>query len=184
MVVPCSVKRRLNVSAGTMVRPGHASWRRMSAASMPPITRKTRPVTTYMMPSRLWSTVTTHSCKMARTLERSGAATSCGSRASAGTVVVVAFMVSPQRRQVRCELIELIVGQLHRRHEGSGLERRRVFDPGAKIFRCVAHGARAERRAAHQMRQVGAEHTVAGSPADAMAVDAGERREELAALPR
>ena len=62
MLVPCMVKSRLNVSGGTMCNPGHASCRRISDASRPAMTKKTRPETTYMIPSRLWSTVTTHSC--------------------------------------------------------------------------------------------------------------------------
>ena len=61
MLVPCMVKSRLNVSGGTMCSPGHASCRRISVASIPATTKKTSPETTYMMPRRLWSTVTTQS---------------------------------------------------------------------------------------------------------------------------
>src|SRR5262249_51592012 len=120
MVVPCSVKRRLNVSAGTMVRPGHASWRRMSAASMPPITRKTRPVTTYMMPSRLWSTVTTHSCRMPRTPDEPAVV---APPSVAGTLVGTdaTLIASPQRHEIRDELVELSLVELHGRHEGARL---------------------------------------------------------------
>src|SRR3989441_4969277 len=183
IVVPCSVNRRLNVSAGTSVRPGHASCRRMREASMPPITRKMRPVTTYMMPRRLWSTVTTQSCSVAAKPEELDASTtSSGVENGAGTGVVA--MASAQRHEVRDQLVELGVVELHRRHEGPDLERGRVLHPGAKIFPRVAHGTRAERRAAHQMRQVRAEHAVSRRPADAVAVDAGQRREQIAASPR
>src|SRR2546428_3351243 len=183
IVVPCSVNRRLNVSAGTSVRPGHASCRRMREASMPPITRKMRPVTTYMMPRRLWSTVTTQSCSVAANPEGLDVSmTSSGAESGAGTGV--AAMALAQRHEVREQLVELGLVELHRRHEDTGLERSWILHPGAKIFRCVAHGTSAERRAAHQMSQVRAEHAVPRRPADAMAVDAGQRGEELAARPR
>src|SRR3989454_12330792 len=179
IVVPCSVNRRLNVSAGTSVRPGHASCRRMREASMPPITRKMRPVTTYMMPRRLWSTVTTQSCSVARKPERLDVSkTSSGAESGAGTGV--AAMALARRHEVRGQLVELGLVELHRRHEDTGLERSWILHPGAKIFRCVAHGTSAERRAAHQMSQVRAEHAVPRRPADAMAVDAGQRGEDLA----
>src|SRR5436309_6949098 len=183
IVVPCSVNRRLNVSAGTSVRPGHASCRRMREASMPPITRKMRPVTTYMMPRRLWSTVTTQSCSVAAKPEGLDASTtSTGVGNGAGTSVVA--MASAQGHEIREQLVELGVVELHRRHERPDLERARVLHPGAKIFWGVAHGAGAERRAAHQMSQIRAEHPVPRRPADAVAVDAGQRREQLAARPR
>src|SRR5438128_8182909 len=180
IVVPCSVNRRLNVSAGTSVRPGHASCRRMSDASTPPITRKMRPVTTYMMPRRLWSTVTTQSCSVARKPEGLDVSmTSSGAESGAGTGV--AAMALAQRHEVREQLVELGLVELHCRHEGPDLERARVLHPGSKIFPRVAHGTRAERRAAHQMRQVRAEHTVSRRPADAVAVDTRQRREQIAA---
>src|SRR5215467_5980553 len=168
IVVPCSVKRRLNVSAGTTVRPGHASCTRISAASMPAMTRNTRPVTTYMMPRRLWSTVTTQSWRIARTPDDSDAgAISRGTGTACGTLL----MASPQCHEVRDELVELGVVELHRRHEGSGLERARILDPRTKVFGRVARGAGAKRGAAHQVSQVRAEHAVALRSAHRMAVD-------------
>src|SRR5262249_34349741 len=150
IVVPCSVKRRLNVSAGTTVRPGHASCTRMSAASIPAITRKPSPVTTYMMPRRLWSTVTTQSWRTDRTPEDSDAgAMSPGT----GTAVGTLLMASPQCHEVRDELVELGVIELHRRHEGARLERARVLDPRTKVFGRVPRGAGAERGATHQVSQ-------------------------------
>src|SRR5262245_55369118 len=158
IVVPCSVKRRLNVSAGTTVRPGHASCTRMSTASMPAITRNTRPVTTYMMPSRLWSTVATHSCSIPGIPEDSDAgAMSRGT----GTAVGTLLMASPQCEEVRDELVELRIVELHRRHERSRLECARVLDPRTQVFWRVARGAGAERGAAHQVSQVRSEHAIA-----------------------
>src|SRR6059058_3094475 len=181
IVVPCKVNRRLNVSAGTSVRPGQASCRRMSEASIPPITRKTRPVATYMMPRRLWSTVTTQSCSAAASPEGLDVSTA-STGAGAGTGIVA--MASAQGHEIRDQLVELGVVELHRRHQCPDLERARVLHPGSKIFPRVAHGTRAERRAAHQMRQVRAEHAVSRRPADAVAVDARQRREQIAARPR
>src|SRR5215469_7823192 len=151
-----------------MVSPDQASCTRISVASTPPMTRKKRPVTTYMMPSRLWSTVTTHSCRIARTPDASDAgAMSRGAGAAVGRLL----MASPQRHEVRDELIELGVVELHRRHEGSSLERARVLDPRTKVFGRVARGAGAKRGAAHQVSQVRAEHAVALRSAHRMAVD-------------
>src|SRR5947208_5923774 len=153
----------------------------MSEASIPPITRKTRPVTTYMMPRRLWSTVTTQSCRVAASPEGLDASTaSTGAGAGMGIVA----MASAQGHEIRDQLVELGVVELHRRHEGTGLERARILHPGAQVLRRVAHGTRAERRAAHQMSQVRAEHAVPRRRADVVAVDAGQRREELAARAR
>src|SRR5499426_2280590 len=135
--------------------------------------RNTRAVTTYMIPSLLWSTVTTQSCRVARTPDDSevGAV----SRTAAGSVDTnIAVMASPQRHEIFDELVELSVVELHRGHEGAGLERARVFHPGAKVFRRVPHGTGAECRAAHQMGQVRAEHAVTRRAAHGMAVDAGQ----------
>src|SRR5262245_55927865 len=173
MVVPWTVKRRLKVSGGTSVSPAQASWSRIKKASIPPITRKTRPVTTYMIPSLLWSTVTTQSCRVARAPDDSEVAVV--SRTAAGSVDTnIAVMASPQRHEIFDELIELGVVKLHGGHEGSGLERARVFHPGAKVVRRVPHGTGAECRPAHQMGQVRPEHAVTRRAAHGMAVDAGQ----------
>src|SRR5215471_3726570 len=173
IVVPCSVNRRLNVSAGTTVRPGHASCNRMRDASMPAITRNTKPVTTYMMPRRLWSTVTTHSCSVA--IRPDGLDVSTTPRVGeSGAEKGVVAMASAQRHEIGHQPVEFRVVELHRRHEGSRLDGAGVLDPGAKIFRCVAHGPRTERRAAHQVSQVGAEHAVTRRATHAMAVDTGQ----------
>src|SRR5262245_41834508 len=90
------------------------------------------------------------------------------------------LMASPQRHEVRDELVEVCVVELHRRHEGSGLERARVLDPRTKVLRRVADGSGAERRAAHQVSEVRAEHAIALCSAHRMAADARQRREQLA----
>src|SRR5262249_13585058 len=102
----------------------------------------------------------------------------------AGIGTEVVLITSPQRHQVGNELIELRTVELQGRHEGSGLERAWVLHPGAEVVARVAHGAGAERGAAHQVSQVRAEHAVARSPADAMTVDARQRGKELAACSR
>src|ERR1700752_4205597 len=105
---------------------------------MPPITRNARPVTTYMIPSLLWSTVTTQSCSTARGPD--GSEVGATSRATPGSVDTnVLLIASPQGRRVRGELIELGVVELHRGHEGAGLERARIFHPRAKVFRRIPH---------------------------------------------
>src|SRR5262249_30415195 len=96
--------------------------------------------TTYMMPSRLWSTVTTHSCRMPRTPDEPAVV---APPSVAGTLVGTdaTLIASPQRHEIRDELVELSLVELHGRHEGARLERGGVFHPGAKILRRVAHGA-------------------------------------------
>src|SRR5438128_12492836 len=102
----------------------------------------------------------------------------------AGIGTEVVLMASPQRHEIRDELVELRVVELHGRHEGSGLERARVLHPGAEVVPRVADRTGAERRAAHQVSQVRTEHTVPSRPPDGMTVDARQRSEELLTCPR
>src|SRR5262249_56453209 len=82
-------------------------------------------------------------------------------RSAVGSVDTnIAVMASPQRHEIFDELVELSVVELHRGHEGAGLERARVFHPRAEVFRRVPRGTGAESRAAHQMGEVRAEHAV------------------------
>ena len=53
IVVPCRVMISLYFSGGRKVLSGAPSWIRISSASMPPITKKTRTVARYMIPIRL-----------------------------------------------------------------------------------------------------------------------------------
>ena len=94
MVVPCMVKSRLNVSGGTTWSPDHASWIRIAVASAPAIMKKARPVTTYMIPRRLWSTVMTQSW-------------SCSSRARR-CPAASGFVVAGDSRGLSGEAVELL----------------------------------------------------------------------------
>src|SRR2546422_8669800 len=113
-----------------------------------------------------------------------GSDVGAASRTAVGSVDTnIALMASPQRYEISDELIELRVVELHRGHEGTRLERARVFHPGAEVFGRVSRRAGAQCRAAHQMRQVRAEHAVARRAAYGMAVDAGQRGEQLTPRP-
>src|SRR5437867_2870612 len=170
MVVPCMVKSRLNVSGGTTWRPGKASCKRIVDASRPATTRKAIPVTTYMIPSRLWSTVTTQSWRSA----------SSGRRASApgpATIVwdttLMAFSSSSaQGQEVRGDLVQVVARELHGRHERARLQRGRVVDPGPEALGRIPDYSGSDRRAAHQVRQVGSEHAVGRGPPHRVTVDA------------
>src|SRR4029453_8833220 len=126
IVVPCMVNSRLNVAGGTRCRPGHASCSRIAEASRPATTRKMMPVATYMIPSRLWSTVTTHSC--------SALSTDPGVSAAAGCAIVrgSTLIVAPalQREQVGGHCVQALPGELHGRHQRPWLQHRGIVDPG------------------------------------------------------
>ena len=57
IVMPCIVKIWLYWSAFTRVPSGWASCARISSASRPPMMKKKKATTPYMMPIFLWSTV-------------------------------------------------------------------------------------------------------------------------------
>src|SRR5207245_8380127 len=117
----------------------------ITPASRPAIRKNARPATTYMTPRRLWSTVTTHSwtfvSRPARSMAVSGAAI------GGATTLMARQPPSAKRRQVGDERVELIGGELHRRHERAGLQRGGIVHPGAQILRRVGRHARPERRA-------------------------------------
>ena len=73
IVVPCIVNRRLKTCGDNTVLFGTASWSRISDASKPATKKKNSPEPMYMTPSRLWSTVTTHSCSSSMNDSRSAA---------------------------------------------------------------------------------------------------------------
>src|SRR5262249_56604349 len=158
MLVPCMVKKRLKVWGESTCMSGRASWSRMSDASIPATTRKTRPEATYMIPSRLWSTVTIHSCRC-----------SCHDRraAIAGTSRVgdSTLMGSPQGQEVGRQLAQLVAGEPHRRHQHPGLDLGRVVQPGLERLGRAAGGAGGDGPPAHQMGEVGAEQSVGGGAA-------------------
>ena len=59
-MVPCIVNSRLYVSGPTTLLLGNASCSRITAAITPATIKNNNAATTYMIPSRLWSTVATH----------------------------------------------------------------------------------------------------------------------------
>ena len=179
IVVPCMVKRRLKTCGDSTVLSGKASCKRIKVASRPATSRKTRPTPTYMIPRRLWSTVTTHSCSLASTGSCPGAPSSGRS-----SVSEMPFMVSlPKASVASAGTRPADPGrgrQFHRRHERSRFERVGIVDPGAQIvWRVLGHAGR-EGRTTHQMRQIGPENTIGGRTADGMTVDTGDRLKELA----
>src|SRR5262245_41914768 len=102
--------------------------------------KKTRPVATYRMPSRLWSTVTTHSWRRSRTPLR--AAVSSGLAMLGDSTLTVA---SPgglvEGRQIRGDRVQLIARELHRRHAGAHLDGLRIVHPRAQVLWRVRRGA-------------------------------------------
>src|SRR5262249_38706858 len=124
IVVPCMVIRRLKTCGDTRWLFGTTSCSRMTVAIEPATSRKRMPLTMYMIPSRLWSIVTTQPCRRVT----SDGASATGS--AAGTVRSRTPMRSPQRRQVGDHLVELGLRELHRRHEHPRLEAGPVPPPG------------------------------------------------------
>src|SRR5215471_281950 len=180
MVVPCMVKRRLNVSGGTMCRPGHASCRRIRVASNPATTTNTSAVRTYMMPRRLWSTVTTQSCSSSRSVR--------GAPLASGLVIdlesTLMIVASVESDQVGGERLQLLARDLHGGHERPPLQGGRILHPCVEILARVPRRSRPDGPAGHEVRQVGPEHAVGRRAADGVAIDAGQRGEEIAAMPR
>src|SRR6266851_5206666 len=173
MVVPCMVKSWLNVPGGTTWRPDQASWRRIADASSPATTRNTSPLTTYMTPSRLLSTVTTHSWSTASN-GRCAPAPRLDAIVSASTLM--RFLPSPQGQEVSGHFVQVVARELHGRHERARLQGCRIVDPGSNILRRVLNHSGADGPPAHQMSQVGAEHAVGRGPPDRVAVDARRPR--------
>src|SRR5438132_8192767 len=148
IVVPCTVNRRLKTCGETTAFPAMASCQRMTPASRPAIRKNARPATTYMTPRRLWSTVTTHSWRRASppVLTVAGAGVAIG-----GVRTLMAVCPpSAKRDEVGDELVQLIIGELHRRHERAGFQRGGVVPPGAQgLRRGGRHGRPGGRAAPH-----------------------------------
>src|SRR5437016_733053 len=89
MVVPCIVNRVLYCDAVSSVPFGPASWRRISSASTPPITKKTRAVAPYMIPIFLWSIVVNQLQKPVVALGRRSGSGRVATRGSAPETVVI-----------------------------------------------------------------------------------------------
>src|SRR5262249_52835614 len=134
MVVPCMVKSRLNVSGGTMCRPGHASCRRIRVASSPATTTNISAVRTYMIPRRLWSTVTTQSCNSSRSVRGDALA----SGPAIDREITLMIVASLEGDQVRGERFQLLPRDLHGRHERSDLQCGGILHPGVEILARVS----------------------------------------------
>src|SRR5215831_20127915 len=129
MVVPCMVKRRLKVSGGTMCRPDHASCRRIRVASNPATTTNSSAVRTYMMPRRLWSTVTTQSWSSSSSVR--GDALASGPVIDRDTTLMI--VASLEGVQLRGERFQLLARDFHGRHERSELQCGVILHPGVGI---------------------------------------------------
>src|SRR5215510_7400631 len=101
------------------------------------------------MPSRLRSTVVTHSYSL-----------STQGRSTAGALGIATALVDirclpdrrlPERQHVAQERVEIVVTQLHGRHERPGLDGVRVLEPQAKVFFVVCDRPRDESLTAHQV---------------------------------
>src|SRR5438067_5937644 len=75
IVVPCIVRTSLYVFFVSTLSFGVASCARINTASRPPTTKKTSAVAMYMIPIRLWSTVTIH--RATRPFFQEGLAATC-----------------------------------------------------------------------------------------------------------
>src|SRR5262245_38871185 len=118
------------MSGGTSVLSGNASCARMTMASTPPTTKNTSAVAMYIRPSRLWSTVTTHSCSASISDQSTARAPAIRGRSAGSTYpTVLTGRPSLERREVRVHLVELAIGQLHVRHEIPRLHVLRIADP-------------------------------------------------------
>src|SRR5262245_39251093 len=127
IVVPCTVKRRLKTCGEQTVFSATASCHLITPASRPAIRKNTRPATTYMIPRRLWSTVTTHSWSR---VSRPAGARSASRAVIGGATTLMVGGLLPKSPEIRHQLIELIAGEVHRRHEGAGLQRGGILHPG------------------------------------------------------
>src|SRR5262245_22086641 len=150
IVVPCSVISWLKSCGETRRFPGTTSWRRIRLASRPATKKKRRPEATYMMPRRLWSTLTTHSCRRAGTELRTARA---GAAASVGSIDAMRSSLA-QSQQVVDERVQLRAGELHRRHERARLQGVRVLEPREQVLAAHQGGAGRERLTARYVRQV------------------------------
>src|SRR4030095_13246845 len=143
----------------------------------PAMTRKTSPASTYMMPRRLWSTVTTQSWSWSRRAR--------GTPASSGRVAVgertLIARSSFEGDKIRGERIEVPTRELHGGHEGAVLEGGRIVHPRLEGLVRVGGWPRPHLPTGHRGRQIGTEHAVGRGAADSVAVDAGEGGEELPA---
>src|SRR5271168_1113828 len=145
----------------------------------------------YIKPIFLWSTVTTQLC-------------TCSSQVPYASLGGVRSMALPIGRvesaitensclswpvsrllqgiEVSDDLVDLVIAQLHRRHQASWLDIVRVFDPQLEIRRGIVGRSGSKGVAAHEVSKVWPELSLRGGAAHHVATDAGLRLEELPAF--
>src|SRR5690242_2910649 len=169
IVVPCTVNKRLKLCGETWVFAAMASCQGMTPASRPAIRKNARPATTYMIPRRLWSTVTTHSWSR---VSRPAGSSSASRAAIGGATTLMVGGLLAKSREVRDQLIELFAGEVHRRHEGAGLQRGGILHPGSQLLWRIGGHSGPDRRAAHQMGEIRSKDAVRRRAPDCVAADA------------
>src|SRR5579875_851828 len=137
----------------------------------------------YRIPSRLWSTVTTHSCSHS-TSGRGRWCVGVRSREPAMGKVwsAIGHPGSVQRVEVSHYFVDLSVAELHGRHENSLFEVIRILNPLVQVLRGVQGGAGGNRGPACQMRQIGPKAAHGCCPGNRVAVGACMRLEHLPPL--
>src|SRR4030095_177400 len=180
IVVPCTVNRRLKTCGETTVFPAAASCHRMTLASRPAIRKNARPEPTYMIPRRLWSTVTTQSWSR---VSRPVASRSASRAVIGGATTLMVGGLLAKSREVGDQLIELITGEVHRRHAGARLQHARILHPGPQRLGRIGRHSGPDRRAAHQMGEIWSEDAVRRRALDRVAADARDGREDVTPRP-
>src|ERR1700728_3506111 len=131
----------------------------------------------YRIPNFLWSTVTTQSCSLSP-MGREPSPTALSAIVSDDISISSS---SSQRLQIRGQRIEIVITQLHRRHQRTGLDRVGILNPGSQIFGGVRCGARGDGVAAHQMCEVRTKMSSCNGSGNGVAVHARGRLENAAA---
>src|SRR2546422_2245999 len=180
IVVPCTVNSRLKTCGDTRVLPAPASCARITAASRPAIRKNARPATTYMIPRRLWSTVTTHS--WSRVSRPAGSRWASRAAIGGATTLMVGGLLA-KSREVGDQLIELIPGEVHRRHEGAGLQHGGILHPGSQSLGRIGGHSGPDRRAAHQMGEIRSKDAVRRRTPHGVTADARDGREHVTPRP-
>src|SRR5579859_8244065 len=153
MVVPCTVKTASYPAGSRNVFRGTASCTRISSASTPPSTKKPRLVSRYRSPMSLWSTVVTHRNNPVG-LNPSTAGAGNGEATLAtqhSSHLLQTLEIVDQRGQVGGG--EILEGG----HQHPGLQGLRVPNPLREVRRGVVDDAGADRRAAGEVGEIGAD---------------------------
>src|ERR1700734_2802783 len=75
--------------------------------------------------------------------------------------------------EVSDDLVDLVIAQLHRRHQASWLDVIRIFDPKLQISRGIVGRSGSKGVAAHEVSKIWPELSLGGRAAHHMATDAG-----------